>query len=111
MHRKAGGVLNIQVHKENSQLLVTIEDNGVGREQAAQLNPHTTRRGLRIMEQIIELYGKLYHTGINQKIEDLTDEAGNPLGTRVILTIYLLNSNYTKNRLLSLKNILRNGER
>ncbi|MFA5972138.1 MAG: two-component regulator propeller domain-containing protein [Lentimicrobiaceae bacterium] len=100
MYRKTDGKLSIQVQKENSNLLVTIEDNGVGREKASQLNPDSTHRGLKIMEQIIELYGKLYHTSINQKIEDLTDVEGNPLGTKVILTLFLSDVPGRKNRIL-----------
>lgn len=107
MHRKSGGLLSINVRQTNSQLLVTIEDNGVGREKASQLNSDSTHRGLKIMEQIIELYGKLYHTSINQKIEDLADEGGNSMGTRVILTILLLKSPGKKSRTLSIRNILR----
>jgi len=89
MHRKSGGILTISIRKTTSELLVSIEDNGVGREKAAQLTPDSTRRGFRIMEQIIDLYRKLYRTNISQHIEDLSDEEGNPSGTRVILTIQL----------------------
>jgi ligand-binding sensor domain-containing protein len=106
MHRMSGGLLTILVQQTNSHLLVTIEDNGVGREKASQLNPDSTHRGLRIMEQIIELYGKLYHTSINQKIEDLSDAEGNPMGTRVILTILLLKATGRKSRMLRIRNTL-----
>jgi LytS/YehU family sensor histidine kinase len=89
MHRKSGGLLTIAIRKENSALQVIIEDNGVGRERAAQLNPGSTHRGFKIVEHISELYRKLYHIGIDQVIEDLKDEEGNALGTRVVLRIYL----------------------
>lgn len=89
MHRKSGGILTISIRKNQSELLVSIEDNGVGREKAAQLTPDSTRRGFRIMEQIIDLYRKLYRTNISQHIEDLNDNEGNPSGTRVTLTIQL----------------------
>jgi len=59
----------------------------VGREKASQLNPDSTHKGFKIMEQIIELYGKLYHTDINQNIEDLVNAKGHPAGTRVVLSI------------------------
>jgi LytS/YehU family sensor histidine kinase len=89
MHRKTGGRLTIAISLQDSELKVMIEDNGIGREQAARLNPDTTRRGFRIAERTIELYSKLYHTRISQVIEDLVDEKGNPSGTRVVLTIHL----------------------
>jgi ligand-binding sensor domain-containing protein len=98
MHRKEGGKLVISIKKADHMILVTIEDNGVGREMAAQLNPNTTRRGLKIMEQIIELYGKLYHTGITQDIEDLVDADGCPLGTRIVLTILMARNAIDKSR-------------
>ncbi len=111
MHRKAGGLLNIAIRNENSELYVIIEDNGVGREKAARLNPDTTRRGFRIMEHIIELYRKLYNTGITQVIEDLKDVAGNPSGTRVVLRIFLLGEK-TRKRKLRFSNLFRrNGKR
>jgi LytS/YehU family sensor histidine kinase len=107
MHRKAGGQLTIQIQEVNSQLLVMIEDNGVGREMASHLNPDTTHRGFRIMEQIIELYRKLYHTEITQTIEDLVDKEGNSLGTRVILSIFLLNDSAKKGETFSFRNIFK----
>jgi two-component system sensor histidine kinase ChiS len=110
MHRKTGGLLTIVVRKENSELQLIIEDNGVGREKAAQLNPDTTRRGFRIMNRTIELYRKLYHTGIDQLIEDLKDDQGNPSGTRVVLTIYLL-GDISRSRKLSFSKLFRrNGK-
>ena len=89
MNRKTGGVLKISVSKEASELQVIIEDNGVGREKAAQLNPDTTKRGFRIIERTIGLYSKLYQTRIDQKIIDLKDENGLATGTKVILSILM----------------------
>jgi hypothetical protein len=105
MHRKSEGLLTIHIQQTDNQLRITIEDNGVGREKSAQYNPGSTHRGLRIMEQIIELYGKLYHTSIHQKIEDLSDENGNPMGTRVILIILLAKDTVRNSRALSFRNI------
>jgi ligand-binding sensor domain-containing protein len=107
MYLKSGGLLKIQVKSHNSQLIVVIEDNGVGREKAALLNPGTTRRGLRIIEQIIDLYGKLYHTSINQKIEDLSDSEGNSTGTRVSLTLYLPGKQILKRQKFNFKKLFR----
>jgi ligand-binding sensor domain-containing protein len=87
MHRKTGGLLKINISKSGPRLEATIEDNGIGRLKAGQLSLNSTRKGYRIMEQIMELYRKLYKHEICQKIEDLTNEKGEPLGTRVTLTI------------------------
>ena len=111
MHRKAGGILSIAIRKENSELQLTIEDNGIGREMAARLNPDSTRQGFRIMEHTMELYRKLYHTVIHQVIEDLKDEEGNPLGTRVVLKIYQLGDSSRRRKFSFLSQFKRNGER
>jgi LytS/YehU family sensor histidine kinase len=87
MHRAKDGELHIRILRKEPCILISIEDNGVGREKAAELNPGSTGMGLKMMDQIITLYRKLYHTAISQTIEDLTDEQGNGIGTRVTLTI------------------------
>jgi len=87
MHRREGGRLSIDISGGKTGLQVIIEDNGVGRIKAAELNQDSTHRGYRIMEQINELYKKLYQTGIRQEIEDIIDDIGNPSGTRVTLAI------------------------
>lgn len=93
MHKTSGGMLHIRIDKIDDQLLVVIEDNGIGREKAALLNTDTTKQGYRIMEQILDLYSKLYHTKISQSVIDLVDDAGNAGGTRVILKMTLPVSN------------------
>jgi ligand-binding sensor domain-containing protein/anti-sigma regulatory factor (Ser/Thr protein kinase) len=98
MHRKSGGLLKIAVTLQDSRLVLVIEDNGVGREKAAQLNPDSTHRGFRIMERTIGLYSKLYHKKISQEIVDLRDEHGTACGTRVILTIYMTGDQQGKQR-------------
>jgi ligand-binding sensor domain-containing protein len=103
MHRTKGGRLTISVEKCDSCLNFIIEDNGVGRAKAAEFNPDSTHRGLRIMDQIIELYQKLYQTTIRQKIEDLSDPNGNPSGTRVILTISLRKDTAVKRSLFKFR--------
>ncbi|MBN1340537.1 MAG: histidine kinase [Bacteroidales bacterium] len=87
MHRQSDGKLVIAIRKDHDRLHFSITDNGVGRMKAAELNSGSTRRGLKIIDTIIDLYGQLYHTEIRQKIEDIADENGNAAGTRVLLTI------------------------
>lgn len=89
MHRQADGRLLVRVTKKEDILKIVVEDNGVGREKAAELNPGSTHRGFRIMEHITDLYRKLYKISIVQEIEDLKDEAGKASGTRVILSIFM----------------------
>jgi ligand-binding sensor domain-containing protein len=110
MHLKTGGQLKISICMIGSELRVTIEDNGIGREKAALLNPDTTRRGFRIVERTIELYRKLYHTRINQLIDDLYDESGKPSGTRVVLSVYLPGDQPASRKFILPKLFRRNGK-
>jgi len=89
MHRPSDGRLSIRVGMTDEILNIVVEDNGVGRERAAELNPGSTHRGFRIMQHITELYRKLYNIKITQEIEDLKDSEGKAAGTRVILRIFL----------------------
>ncbi|NTV84628.1 MAG: histidine kinase, partial [Bacteroidales bacterium] len=111
MHKKSGGRLMISIRKINNEISVTIEDNGIGREKAAQLNPDTTRRGFRIIERTIELYSKLHQTKISQFIEDLRDENGHSSGTRVVLTIYLPGDQPPRRRFPASKLFIQHGKR
>jgi anti-sigma regulatory factor (Ser/Thr protein kinase) len=90
MHRPKGGLLKIDVIKDGLCIRISVEDNGIGRAKASELSTNSTHKGLKIMEQIIELYRKLYYTDIVQEIEDLTDENGNSTGTKVVLTLSLI---------------------
>ncbi len=87
MHRTRDGLLRIRILKKEPGIMITLEDNGIGREKAAELNPGSTGMGLKMMDQIIALHRKLYRTTITQTIEDLVDEQGIASGTRVTLTI------------------------
>jgi sensor histidine kinase YesM len=81
--------LNIEINRVNDHLKISIEDNGIGRELAAKQNQFSTGKGLAIMNNIYELYFKLYKIRIEQEIEDLYDSRGNPAGTKVIISIPL----------------------
>jgi hypothetical protein len=87
MHLVKDGKLNIDVEKRDTCIAISVKDNGIGREKAAEFSTNSTGLGLKMMTRIISLYGKLYKTEISQNIEDLTDDAGNPSGTKVFLTI------------------------
>jgi ligand-binding sensor domain-containing protein len=87
MHRVKDGKLRIDVERKDAGIIIYVEDNGIGREKAAEFSANSTGLGLKMMTRIIGLYRKLFQTEISQSIEDLTDDAGNPAGTRVVLTI------------------------
>jgi ligand-binding sensor domain-containing protein/anti-sigma regulatory factor (Ser/Thr protein kinase) len=87
MHKKEGGNLEIKISEKDKRLTISIEDNGIGREKAAELSKESTKKGMQIIQQIFSLYNKLFKYTISQEITDLKDDEGNACGTRVVLTI------------------------
>lgn len=81
------GMITITANKEETFLVFTIDDNGVGRERAQQLKTaghiEYQSRGMSLSKRRAELYGIL------QDIIDKKDAAGNSTGTRIVLKIPL----------------------
>ena len=90
-HKEKDGLLKIDVSNNKRgrllPLMIIIEDNGIGRKKAAELETFGTGHGMKIMETIGELYFKLYKIEIKQKVEDLFGKAGDAAGTRVVIEI------------------------
>ena len=59
----------------------------MGRKQAAENKTVSTGKGLAIMKEFYNLYKKYYKKDISADIQDLFDEEGKPLGTRVTIKI------------------------
>lgn len=92
-HRKEpGGALKIAFTLQNQRLNVTIEDNGVGRAQSATQQTKTNKKSLAtsITTERIKLLSKSLGAPVTFSILDLTNDVGQPCGTRVILTLPLL---------------------
>lgn len=77
------GRLFIKFSKENNVLRVEINDNGIGRAQAARLKPHRNSASVGI--QLTKERLLLLDPNANIQINDLHDESGNPSGTCVIV--------------------------
>jgi len=86
-HLERNGLLTIDISQYKDKLTIIIEDNGIGRKQAALSNTTGTGRGMKIMLSIGDLYYRLYKKEIGQTVEDLYDNSGSSLGTRVSLKI------------------------
>lgn len=86
------GKLLLKLRQENDQLLVTIEDNGVGREQAANYRTKAYKSvGLSVTQTRIETLNRLYENQQTALIfTDLYDENGNPAGTRIEMQLPLI---------------------
>ncbi|WP_460949974.1 histidine kinase [Spirosoma daeguense] len=92
MHKEEGGTVWIAVSQNpEKSLQITITDNGVGRQKAAEFKSKSaTRRksfGMKITADRIALINQLYQIQTNVVINDLTNQKGQPAGTKVTLRI------------------------
>lgn len=92
MQKEDGGMLIISLKLESENVLsVTVEDNGIGRNNSAILKSKTALNhksyGLQMTKDRISIVNKLYGIQTAVEIEDLYDDKDNPSGTRVTLTI------------------------
>jgi hypothetical protein len=96
LHKKTGNPeLRIAFNKTDPGLLqVSIEDNGIGRQMAAQLKSKESvknkSQGLQITSDRLELMKNLYGITANSEITDLYSDDGTAAGTRVTITLPLL---------------------
>lgn len=82
MPRAEGGILIINVARENNYVKLTIEDNGIGRAKAAGQST-STGKGLKITGEFYDILNQINKRPIKHAITDLYNEAGDPAGTRV----------------------------
>ncbi len=87
---KESGRLLLSIHEiEKSQVVITIEDNGIGREKSLQLKPYGLKRksyGMDITKDRIKLSKNIYGVEANLKIIDLY-EGDKASGTKVEIII------------------------
>ena len=76
------GAILINAFYQGKYLVVTVEDDGIGREQAKALKTEGCCEGLKIVEQQIKLYNKSHKSVAYLKIVDLYAEDKTPAGTR-----------------------------
>ena len=81
----------MEIKNENEEFLnISIIDDGIGREKAAELKSKSVTHkshGLKVTSQRIEMMNKLNSTGAHVNIIDLKDQQGHASGTRVELII------------------------
>jgi LytS/YehU family sensor histidine kinase len=91
MQKEGEGTITVQIKKENEEFLnISITDDGIGREKAAELKSKSATHkshGLKVTSQRIEMMNKLNSTGAQVNIVDLKDAQGNAMGTKVELII------------------------
>lgn len=92
LHKESGGHLTISISwGEEGVLQCVIEDNGVGRKKADELKNQSTLNktslGMKLTENRLRLMSKPSHSHSLVEIEDLEDDRGEALGTKVTLHI------------------------
>jgi sensor histidine kinase YesM len=91
MHNESPGRLDIALSSEKNILNCTITDNGIGRKKASELKGKTEEKqksmGIQITKQRLALLNHDLNDDKFYAVDDLVDENGNALGTRVTLKI------------------------
>jgi LytS/YehU family sensor histidine kinase len=84
---KYKGIISIRLSRANTGFLISIKDNGIGREESARLNPNKQiGRGMNIMEEQVSLFNKYNPNSIVLKIIDLKN-GGKAAGTLIEILI------------------------
>jgi LytS/YehU family sensor histidine kinase len=95
LHKEAGGHLEVRVNRRNGLLECIIEDNGIGRKASQANKPatptHRKSLGMRLTGERLALLNEQKKTGSAVEVVDLEDAAGKAAGTRVILSMPILN--------------------
>jgi sensor histidine kinase YesM len=82
MSSKYGGILKISAEKNLDYLILSIEDNGIGRAKSKGLS-HSTGKGLKLTGEFYEILNQINKKPIKHTIIDLHNENGVSVGTRV----------------------------
>ncbi len=91
MQKEGNGTITVEIKKQDEEFLnISISDDGIGREKAAELKSKSATHkshGLKVTSQRIEMMNKLNSSGATVNIFDLKDEQGYATGTKVELII------------------------
>ncbi len=95
MNKEQGkGYLQVELQLQNDRILCTVEDNGIGRAKAYEIkrgkNGNHLSLGTNITESRLKLVNEIYGTKMAVLYTDLTDENGDPAGTKVEITIPII---------------------
>jgi tetratricopeptide (TPR) repeat protein len=91
-HKAEIGFIKLNYYIENSYLVFTVEDNGIGREKARKLEINKKHQAMAtfITKERLALLSKRFKQDYVMELIDLKDESGLPKGTLVKLTMPFL---------------------
>jgi ligand-binding sensor domain-containing protein len=89
-HKKdSGGYIHLQFREGGGGLMVTIEDNGIGRKKAASFKTREhieyQSKGMALTADRIRMMNATYKDTIHVEVIDLEDKDGGAAGTRVVM--------------------------
>jgi LytS/YehU family sensor histidine kinase len=93
MNKEGEGHLWININQEDSTLICTITDDGIGRKKAAELQDKSGKHksmGMKITECRIAMMQKMNEENKSIEVRDLVDAEGSAAGTEVILKIPMM---------------------
>lgn len=90
LEKQVKGKLKIAIQKKRDSILISVEDNGIGREKSMQskndIEHHSM--GMELSKNRVDILKSLVsNLSVDILIQDLKDEQGNPSGTRVDIII------------------------
>lgn len=93
-YKKGKGLLEIHFYQEANSIICVIEDNGIGRKKAQEINERKAQRGyisrgMQLVEDRRKMLSGLEGININIAIKDKYDEHQQANGTKVTITVPL----------------------
>jgi LytS/YehU family sensor histidine kinase len=95
MNKENGkGSLSVEMQLKKGQIHCIIQDNGIGRAKAMEINQkknnHHQSMGTNITESRLKLVNELYGKSMKIEYTDLLDDNGEPAGTKVEINIPII---------------------
>ena len=94
-HKKESGNITVALGPVNNQLECIVDDNGVGRERAAELKSKRIAShnsvGLKVTEERLQLISEKTGREASVKVIDKFDDSKHPTGTKVVVRLPLVN--------------------
>ncbi len=91
-NKEGDKTLSIIYAEKEDQLLITIDDNGIGREKAAVIREQKLgsgqfgSKGTMLLQQRLNVLSQQFKTDIHFVTIDKKNEAGEPIGTKVVIS-------------------------
>jgi hypothetical protein len=94
-HKKGDKKLTVSFEKEGEYLVIKIEDNGIGRMAANEINQHSNHKSfaMNANQKRIELLNFEKEGVIGVEFTDLVDDKNAAIGTRITLKFHLIYKN------------------